>query len=116
MGRAPSDCGVRPTRQSSPRTMQAATLHCPDCGAPATPDATECAWCHARLPTVSCPPCFATAFVGMAHCPSCGAALARQAEPAGAAEMECPRCSGSLAAIRLGANQLRECEDCGGLW
>ena len=96
--------------------MPAATLHCPDCGAPASPDAHECPYCHARLATVSCPACFATAFVGMKHCPACGTALAREADPDDSAEKACPRCTGALAAIRLGDNRLRECVDCGGLW
>jgi Zn-finger nucleic acid-binding protein len=52
----------------------------------------------------------------MRHCPACGTELARAAEPGEAAEMECPRCSGALQPIRLGANRLRECVDCGGLW
>jgi Zn-finger nucleic acid-binding protein len=96
--------------------MEAATLHCPNCGAPASPDARECGYCHARLATVACPHCFATAFVGMRHCPACGAALAREFDPDEAAALACPRCSGALEPVRLGENRLRECAGCGGLW
>ena len=96
--------------------MQAATLHCPDCGAPASPDARECGYCHARLATVRCPACFGPAFVGMRHCPACGAALDREETPDEAVALACPRCSGALQPIRLGASRLRECDGCGGLW
>lgn len=96
--------------------MQAATLHCPDCGAPADPDAAECAHCHARLATVACPGCFARAFAGSKHCPFCGTALARGQEDDDGAALACPRCAGGLLPVRLGASRVRECEGCGGLW
>jgi Zn-finger nucleic acid-binding protein len=96
--------------------MQAATLHCPDCGAPADPDARECPYCHARLATVACPHCFALVFVGMTHCPSCGAELDRHEEPDDGPALACPRCAGALRTVSLGATRVRECEGCGGLW
>jgi len=96
--------------------MKAATLHCPDCGAPASPDARECGYCHARLATVKCPACFGLAFVGMRHCPTCGAALEREEVPDEEAGLACPRCSGALEPIRLGGSRMRECAGCGGLW
>lgn len=96
--------------------MKAAALHCPDCGAPASPDARQCGYCGARLATVQCPACFGPAFVGMRHCPACGAALAREEAPDEEAKLACPRCSGALEPIRLEANRLRECAGCGGLW
>jgi Zn-finger nucleic acid-binding protein len=96
--------------------MRAATLHCPDCGAPASPDARECGYCHARLATVKCPACFGAAFVGMRHCPACGAALAREEVPDEEVKLACPRCAGALQPIRLGPSRLRECDGCGGLW
>lgn len=96
--------------------MEAATLHCPDCGAPASPDAHACTYCHARLATVRCPVCFGPAFVGMRHCPACGAALAREDAPDMEAALACPRCAGALQPIRLGESRMRECDGCGGLW
>jgi Zn-finger nucleic acid-binding protein len=96
--------------------MQADTLHCPDCGAPADPDATECAYCHARLATVACPHCFGLVFVGMKHCPHCGEALARARPPDETSVLACPRCSGELRPVRLGSSPVRECAGCGGLW
>lgn len=96
--------------------MEAATLHCPDCGAPASPEARACGYCHARLATVACPHCFGLAFVGMKHCPSCGAVLQREKVPDAAAEVACPRCSGALEPVRIGPTLLRECAGCGGAW
>jgi len=54
-------------------------------------------------------------FFGSKHCPHCGAAAAGVS----AAELEilkCPRCRRDMASIELGAEALRECETCGGLW
>lgn len=97
--------------------MPAATLHCPSCGAPADPDARACVYCHARLATVACSRCFATAFAGMKHCPACGSFLARATGPEEETpERACPRCQGTLEPIRLGTHKLRECVECGGVW
>ena len=51
----------------------AASLHCPNCGAPVDPELRRCPYCEARLATVSCPSCFALMFDGSAFCPGCGA-------------------------------------------
>jgi len=96
--------------------MEAPTLHCPDCGAPASPDARACGYCHARLATVRCPACSGPAFVGMRHCPACGAALKPQEPPDESVALSCPVCSGPLRPIRLDAHPLRECERCDGRW
>jgi Zn-finger nucleic acid-binding protein len=96
--------------------MQAATLHCPDCGAPADPGATECPYCHARLATISCPHCFGMVFAGMDHCPHCGSAIDRQEVMDDDVELACPRCAGELKPVRLGSSRVRECAGCGGLW
>ena len=96
--------------------MQAATLHCPDCGAPADPSATECAYCHARLATVACPHCFGLVFLGMKHCPHCGQTIAREAVEDDAEALACPRCQGELRPVRIGTSRVRECAACGGLW
>jgi len=96
--------------------MEAATLHCPDCGAPASPDARECGYCHARLATVACPNCFGLAFKGMRYCPSCGAELQRQVLPDTESKLVCPHCAGVLKPVRIGPTQLHECAGCGGAW
>jgi Zn-finger nucleic acid-binding protein len=96
--------------------MQPATLHCPECGAPADASAAECAHCHAHLATVPCPHCFGLVFLGTEDCPHCGRTVALQAAEDGAAELACPRCAGELRPVRIGASRLLECAECGGLW
>jgi Zn-finger nucleic acid-binding protein len=54
-------------------------------------------------------------FTGSRHCPHCGAA-ATEAETAQLSLLKCPRCQIDMASIKLGAEQMRECETCGGLW
>ena len=72
----------------------AASLHCPNCGAAADPDARRCAYCRARLATVTCPSCFAAMFDGTAFCPKCGAARGR-VDTEGSTT-PCPACKGEL--------------------
>ncbi|HSU15497.1 zf-TFIIB domain-containing protein [Longimicrobium sp.] len=96
--------------------MQAATLHCPDCGAPADPSATQCPYCHARLATVACPHCFGLVFLGMKHCPHCGDAIDREEVADDAVALACPRCAGELKPVQLGSSRVRECAGCAGLW
>ena len=54
----------------------ARSLHCPNCGAAADPEARRCPFCKARLAAISCPSCFALMFEGAAFCPTCGAPAA----------------------------------------
>jgi len=54
-------------------------------------------------------------FAGSRHCPHCGAA-AVDAAKAELSILKCPRCKIDMASIGLGAEQMRECETCGGLW
>jgi Zn-finger nucleic acid-binding protein len=97
--------------------MDAATLHCPTCGAAATSDATQCAYCKARLATVACPSCFGMLFAGTRFCPHCGAHASRaDAGDVTAAERPCPRCKVALHAVSVGDVQVRECGSCAGLW
>jgi Zn-finger nucleic acid-binding protein len=92
----------------------AATLHCPNCGAAADPEAGRCKYCQARLATVACPACFALMFEGSAYCPKCGAARALvQSEDTAA---RCPSCRGELHRIDVGATPLLECAACDGIW
>ena len=95
--------------------MNASTLHCPNCGAPAAAEATSCAHCGSRRASVACPECFGAVFAGSRHCAHCGSALAR-AEPETLPPRRCPRCRAELAAVRVGAHRLRECAGCGGVW
>jgi len=95
--------------------MKAETLNCPNCGAAISSDSPRCQYCESKLATVACPSCFAMMFVGSRHCPRCGAAVA-QAAAAELSILKCPRCKTDMASISLGAERLRECETCGGLW
>jgi Zn-finger nucleic acid-binding protein len=54
-------------------------------------------------------------FFGSQHCPHCGAAAA-QATAAELPVLKCPRCKVDMASITIGAEAMRECERCGGLW
>jgi Zn-finger nucleic acid-binding protein len=92
----------------------AVSLHCPDCGAPADPDARRCRYCKARLATVSCPSCFALLFDGAAFCPHCGAQRAR-GEHADA-DARCPGCRSALQQVHIGSTALLECASCDGVW
>ena len=94
----------------------ASSLHCPNCGAAAEPDAVRCAYCRARLATISCPSCFALMFEGAAYCPRCGAAAERREPADEAAVPGCPACGGSMVAVAVGATALRQCAACDGVW
>lgn len=100
---------------ASPPRMTASSLRCPGCGAPAAPDAAACTYCGSALATVNCPACFAPNFVGSRFCVRCGAAVVRAADE-DAAPLPCPRCNETMAALRLGETNVRECGACGGLW
>ena len=54
-------------------------------------------------------------FIGSRHCPHCGAAAA-EATATELSILKCPRCNIDMASIKLGPEQMRECESCGGLW
>jgi Zn-finger nucleic acid-binding protein len=92
----------------------AASLHCPDCGAPADPDDRRCRYCKARLATVSCPSCFALMFEGAAFCPRCGARRERAAGET--AKARCPGCKSALQQVQVGSTRLLECTSCDGIW
>jgi Zn-finger nucleic acid-binding protein len=103
-------------------TPDAATLDCPRCGAPASPDSATCAYCQASLAVVGCPRCLGRVFQGARFCQHCGAPLdvaARDAASA-SAPLQCPRCpegsGNALAPHRLGTTSLEECPQCGGTW
>jgi Zn-finger nucleic acid-binding protein len=93
----------------------ASALHCPNCGAPAEPDAVRCRYCKARLATVSCPSCFALMFEGTAFCPKCGAARARSA-PDASATVTCPGCRKAMQRLEIGSTSMLECTGCDGIW
>jgi Zn-finger nucleic acid-binding protein len=54
-------------------------------------------------------------FIGSRHCPHCGAAAA-QASAAELSILQCPRCRTDMSSVTIGAEAMRECERCGGLW
>lgn len=92
----------------------AASLHCPNCGAPAEPKAGRCPYCEARLATVSCPSCFSLMFDGTAFCPNCGTRRARS-EPE-RSPANCPGCRTPMQQLEVGPTALLECGRCDGLW
>jgi Zn-finger nucleic acid-binding protein len=92
----------------------AASLHCPNCGAPVDPGLRRCPYCKARLATVSCPSCFALMFDGSAFCPGCGAHSSRA--DTGAAAARCPDCTRAMRQLTVGTTALLECENCDGVW
>jgi Zn-finger nucleic acid-binding protein len=90
------------------------SLHCPNCGAVADPEAPRCPYCRARLATISCPHCFSLMFAGSAFCPTCGARFTKPSpEPSSS---KCPGCRGALERITLGDVTLLECRVCDGVW
>jgi Zn-finger nucleic acid-binding protein len=95
--------------------MQAQTLNCPNCGAAISSDSPQCRYCESKLATIACPSCFAMMFLGSKYCPHCGAAPA-EATPAPLSVLKCPRCKIDMASVTIGAEPMRECERCGGLW
>jgi len=94
---------------------QAASLHCPNCGAAAGLDSKECTYCHAPLATMSCPGCFNRVFIGAAYCPHCGSHVSRQPGSDTATE-PCPRCHTPMTGIQVGTLTLAECGTCKGTW
>lgn len=95
--------------------VNAETLNCPMCGAPASTDAAQCAHCGARLATVACPSCFGLMFAGAKFCSHCGA-RADRTEAAEASNSRCPRCRVALGKVVVGATPLQECPKCEGIW
>jgi Zn-finger nucleic acid-binding protein len=95
--------------------MQAETMNCPMCGAPAATDATLCEHCGARLATVACPSCFGLIFQGAEFCSHCGAKVERT-EVATGTTSQCPHCHVPLGAVTVGTTGLLECAKCEGLW
>jgi Zn-finger nucleic acid-binding protein len=95
--------------------MQAQTLNCPNCGAAISSDALQCRYCESKLATVACPSCFGMMFIGSRYCPHCGAAPA-ESKAAPLSVLKCPRCKIDMTSVTIGAEPMRECERCGGLW
>ncbi len=92
----------------------ALSLHCPNCGAVAEPDAGRCPYCKARLAVISCASCFARMFDGAAFCPHCGARAAHREESTNGGA--CPGCGADLHRLALGDTTLLECPSCDGVW
>ena len=96
--------------------MEAGTLTCPKCGAPANPDATQCDHCGAHLSGITCPACFGTVFAGSKFCPHCGAKTEQPESVETPAIELCPRCRIPMNSVMLGATALDECGKCNGMW
>lgn len=90
------------------------SLHCPNCGASADPQAARCSYCRARLATVSCPQCFALMFDGSAFCPACGTRTSRTSRQP--TSRSCPACREPLARVAISDLTLLECTACDGVW
>lgn len=95
--------------------VNAETLNCPMCGAPAATDSSQCEHCGARLATVACPSCFGLMFVGAKFCSHCGA-RADRTEVAADSHQLCPRCRVDMNAVAVGGTNLKECPKCEGIW
>ena len=95
--------------------MQAQTLNCPNCGAAISSDSPQCRYCESKLATIACPSCFGMMFIGSKFCQHCGAAPAHAAA-ADLSILKCPRCKIDMSSVTIGAEAMRECEKCGGLW
>jgi Zn-finger nucleic acid-binding protein len=95
--------------------MPAQTLNCPNCGAAIASDSPQCRYCESKLATIACPSCFAMMFIGSRFCPHCGAAPA-ESTAASLSVLKCPRCKIDMTSVTIGAEPMRECERCGGLW
>lgn len=95
--------------------MDAQTLNCPMCGAPAASDAAVCEHCGARLATVACPSCFGLIFQGAKFCSHCGAKVERT-ENAEATSRPCPHGHGPMESVTVGNTKILECAKCEGLW
>lgn len=100
---------------AEPRPTSAASLQCPNCGAPASTDATRCGYCRAQLATVACPSCLGPIFAGTRYCPTCGTTASR-APATNGQTLVCPRCRAPMQGLRVGEVELAECPDCEGLW
>lgn len=100
--------------------MDAQTLHCPNCGAAASSDATQCDHCGSRLATIACPSCFGMIFLGSKFCPHCGARVGRTEEAGDETTRKpCPHCQVDLQSVALGPAggvKIHECPQCEGLW
>lgn len=95
-------------------TQSAGSLHCPNCGSPASPGDARCGYCKAKLATVSCPKCFALMFEGGAFCPHCGAR--REREAGVPVDAPCPGCKATMVHVQLGDVDVLECQHCDGTW
>jgi Zn-finger nucleic acid-binding protein len=94
--------------------MEAGMLTCPECGAPASPQAVQCSHCRVQLATTNCANCMGMNFLGAKCCSQCGEPLERPL--ASKSEQACPRCKKRLQTIAVGGSMLEECGACGGLW
>src|SRR5436190_113357 len=103
------------TQNACAPAMEAQTINCPNCGAAVSSDSPQCRYCESKLATIACSSCFAMMFIGSRHCPHCGAS-ATQAVAAELSVLKCPRCRIDMSSVTIGAEAMRECDRCGGLW
>ncbi len=96
--------------------MTAEALNCPNCGAAAQSDCTQCEFCKTRLKTMACPSCFGLMFIGSKFCGRCGAIAAPVEVIADDDTGDCPRCRKALEKMSVGSTTICGCTTCEGLW
>jgi Zn-finger nucleic acid-binding protein len=85
------------------------------CGAAAATESSACSFCGSRLATVACPSCFGMMITGSRFCSHCGSSSSRT-EGTRDTAASCPRCRLEMEFVTIGAAELTECKNCGGIW
>lgn len=93
----------------------AASLNCPNCGAPTSADATRCGYCGSGLAAAPCPSCLGSMWAGSEYCPHCGA-RATVAADAGGPTLKCPGCDGDMPHVKIGETAMHRCASCDSAW
>lgn len=116
-------CGAKIEAKPPKPSADAAARRCGACGALASLDAEQCAFCGSGLAappdpgSLICPECFARNADAARFCAGCGVAFAPQAIPVEAeAGVHCPCCDRQLGAREVGGVVVFECGKCQGLW
>ena len=93
----------------------AISLNCPNCGAGAGTDDSQCDYCSSVLAVMACPSCFGSMFVGMQFCPTCGAKGSRELLDE-TTHLDCPSCKSVMQYVRVGTTPMHECSSCASSW
>jgi Zn-finger nucleic acid-binding protein len=93
----------------------AISLNCPNCGAGAGTEDSQCDFCGSVLSVMACPSCFGAMFVGMQFCPTCGAKGSRELLEE-TTHLACPSCRSPMQYVRVGTTPMHECSSCASAW